>query len=48
LNLGWRDLVSAPKVTKRAEGLVAGAFGVGRAHDDMVNQFNFQKLASAY
>src|ERR1019366_8769925 len=35
------------EVTQSAQGLVAGALGGGRAHDDVVAQFHFQKLAGA-
>src|ERR1035441_2075422 len=35
------------EITQSAQGLVAGAVGGGRAHDDVVAQFHFQKLAGA-
>jgi hypothetical protein len=36
-----------PEVAMFAQTAVAGAVGGGRAHDDVVQQFHFQKLAGA-
>src|ERR1039457_7278827 len=35
------------EVTQSPQRLMAGAVGGGRAHDDVVAQFHFQKLAGA-
>jgi hypothetical protein len=35
------------EVAQSAQRLVAGPLGGGRAHNDMVTQFDFQKLAGA-
>ena len=50
VNLGWRvqaGLWSVPKITERAKRLMAGPVGGAGADDDMVAQFDFQKLAGA-
>ncbi len=36
-----------PEIAKLAQTAMAGSVGGGRAHDDVVKQVNFQKLAGA-
>jgi hypothetical protein len=47
VNLRLALKFSREEIPKSAQGLMAGAVSGDRSHDDVVEQFNFQKLAGA-